>query len=97
MDRFDIRTLLQPRDLNLHTYEEFFPAETLSLCPAVWPAGSVDSQSPHVKNEVSDCAYWAPDALPQPISGYTVRRIIDALNCSTSALPTAIRERDWQE
>jgi len=29
--------------------------------------------------EVSDCGYWSPDALPRPISDFTVRRIEDAL------------------
>jgi ADP-ribose pyrophosphatase YjhB (NUDIX family) len=47
--------------------------------------------------EVSECGYWAPDALPRPISGYTVRRIRDAIQTSKTALPIVIQERHWFE
>lgn len=47
--------------------------------------------------EVSACGYWALDALPRPISGYTVRRIQEALQSSNRALPIIIRERHWFE
>jgi hypothetical protein len=48
-------------------------------------------------DEVSACAYWSPEALPRPISGYTIRRIRDALAVTTGTLPVVIHERQWLE
>ncbi len=47
--------------------------------------------------EISECQYWPPDALPRPISDWTVRRIRDALAGETFGLPTRIGERVWLE
>ena len=55
--------------------------------PSKEPAADLD--------EVSVCAYWPPDALPRPISEYTVRRIADALQNSGGSLPAVIRKRGW--
>jgi mannose-6-phosphate isomerase-like protein (cupin superfamily) len=52
MDIFDVHRLLAQRDKTVHTYEEFFRAETLSVGLSVWPAGSVDEQKPHAEDEV---------------------------------------------
>ena len=40
--------------------------------------------------EVSECRYWSPEALPRPISDFTVLRIRDALAGANSPLPTVI-------
>jgi len=48
-------------------------------------------------DEVSACAYWPPDAPPRPISGYTIRRIRDALAVTNGTLPLVIHERQWLE
>jgi 8-oxo-dGTP diphosphatase len=47
--------------------------------------------------EISACDYWAPAALPRPISDFTIRRITDALGDRAGALPTAITARAWLE
>jgi 8-oxo-dGTP diphosphatase len=41
-------------------------------------------------DEISECAYWALDALPRPISDFTVRRIEDALAESLESFPISI-------
>lgn len=45
--------------------------------------------------EVSECRYWPPDALPRPISDWTVLRIQDALSGRLLPLPTVIGPRVW--
>ena len=45
--------------------------------------------------EVTDCGYWSPQALPRPISDFTVRRIEDALAETRQLLPTTIGPRQW--
>lgn len=52
MDIFDIPDLLAERDPLVHTYEEFFRGQELSLGLSVWPAGTVDNQQPHAEDEV---------------------------------------------
>lgn len=52
MDSFNVHELLARRDQSVHTYEEFFRAETLSLGLSVWPAGLPDEQRPHAEDEV---------------------------------------------
>jgi mannose-6-phosphate isomerase-like protein (cupin superfamily) len=52
MDSFDIYELLKQRNKSVHTYQEFFRGEMLSLGLSVWPAGSVDEQKPHAEDEV---------------------------------------------
>jgi ADP-ribose pyrophosphatase YjhB (NUDIX family) len=47
--------------------------------------------------EVSACTYWSLDALPRPISDYTVRRITDAVKAGHGSLPLIVRERRWLE
>jgi 8-oxo-dGTP pyrophosphatase MutT (NUDIX family)/GNAT superfamily N-acetyltransferase len=48
--------------------------------------------------EVSRCGYFWKDALPRPISDFTVRRISDALNSGRSGLlPVEIGQRCWLE
>lgn len=46
--------------------------------------------------EISDCAFWPPDALPRPISDFTERRIRDALRESPVAF-VEIPSRQWFE
>ena len=49
-------------------------------------------------DEVSDCRFWPPDALPRPISDFTVRRIQDALHGTLPDLaPISIPPRSWLE
>jgi|LGOV01.1.fsa_nt_gb 8-oxo-dGTP pyrophosphatase MutT (NUDIX family) len=45
--------------------------------------------------EISQCAFWPPDALPRPISDFTSRRIADAVSGVTLPLPTVITTRQW--
>ena len=45
--------------------------------------------------EISDCAFWSPDALPRPISDWTVQRIRDALSGNHFPLPHNIGPRVW--
>ncbi len=47
--------------------------------------------------EISECGYWQPDALPRPISDFTLRRIQDALAGAEYPLPTVIGPRQWLE
>jgi 8-oxo-dGTP pyrophosphatase MutT (NUDIX family) len=48
-------------------------------------------------DEITDCAYWPPEALPRPISDFTVRRIQDALASPGMPLPVTIPPRRWLE
>ena len=45
--------------------------------------------------EISECRFWPPDALPRPISDWTIRRIEDALSGSKLPLPVEIGPRIW--
>jgi 8-oxo-dGTP diphosphatase len=47
--------------------------------------------------EISHSGYWALDALPRPISDFTVRRIEDALSGTVYPLPVAVPPRTWLE
>jgi 8-oxo-dGTP diphosphatase len=47
--------------------------------------------------EVSACEYWPREALPRPISDFTIRRIDDALAESVPPLPVTIPPRSWRE
>jgi ADP-ribose pyrophosphatase YjhB (NUDIX family) len=42
--------------------------------------------------EITDCRYWPTDALPRPISDWTIRRIQDALSETPPALPLVIEK-----
>ena len=47
--------------------------------------------------EISACEYWPLDALPRPISDFTIRRVRDAL-IGTSAAPfVTVPPRQWFE
>jgi 8-oxo-dGTP diphosphatase len=39
-----------------------------------------DAEPAPASAEVSECRYWPPDALPRPISDFTLRRVEDALH-----------------
>jgi 8-oxo-dGTP diphosphatase len=45
--------------------------------------------------EISECRYWAPDALPRPISDFTVHRIHDAMSEVTVTSILAVPPRQW--
>ena len=47
--------------------------------------------------EASECCFWRPDALPRPISDFTLLRIQDALAGHNYPLPTTIGPRQWLE
>jgi len=49
---FEIADLFRAVDHSAHVYEEFLRADELSVGVAVWPAGSVDDQTPHTEDEV---------------------------------------------
>jgi hypothetical protein len=54
------------------------------------------SAEPHAADlkEISECAWFAPDALPRPLSDFTARRIEDALSDRPPGL-FAITARKW--
>ena len=52
MNAFQLDDLVSRLDASRHDFAEFFRAETLSLTAALWPAGSVDDQTPHTEDEV---------------------------------------------
>ena len=45
--------------------------------------------------EITDCKYWPFEALPRPISDFTIRRIEDALTGANQLLPISIGPRQW--
>jgi 8-oxo-dGTP pyrophosphatase MutT (NUDIX family) len=45
--------------------------------------------------EISECGYWSPDALPRPISDFTVRRIHDAMSEKTVTSIAIVPPRQW--
>jgi 8-oxo-dGTP diphosphatase len=47
--------------------------------------------------EISECGFWPVNALPRPISDWTVLRIQDAVDGNQFALPTTIGPRVWLE
>jgi len=50
----------------------------------------------HIDNdEITECVFWSPDALPRPISDFTVRRITDGISGIRLPLPTVIASRQW--
>jgi mannose-6-phosphate isomerase-like protein (cupin superfamily) len=44
--------MLSGREPGIHTYEDFFTGELLSLGLSVWPVGQPDNQQPHSEDEV---------------------------------------------
>ena len=55
-----------------------------------------DADAPRPSSpEVSACCFWPVDALPDPISDFTVRRISDALDTDRPLLPVTIGPRRW--
>lgn len=50
-----------------------------------------------LSEEVTECAYWPPAALPRPISDFTVQRINDGLSGAIQPLPVNIAPRQWLE
>ena len=43
--------------------------------------------------EIMQCGYWPLDALPRPISDFTLRRIRDAVEGVPELLPVTVEER----
>jgi 8-oxo-dGTP diphosphatase len=56
---------------------------------------SADSRPDRV--EISECTYWPSDALPRPISDFTIRRVRDALGESGAASIVTVPPRRWFE
>jgi ADP-ribose pyrophosphatase YjhB (NUDIX family) len=48
-------------------------------------------------DETSETGYWPVEALPRPISDFTVRRIQDALRGGAVATVTPVPSRQWIE
>lgn len=46
-------------------------------------------------DEISACAFWSLDALPRPISDFTIRRINDAAAGVRLPLPSDVPPRQW--
>ena len=47
--------------------------------------------------EISHCEYWSPDALPRPISDFTIRRMHDALSDAALTSLATVPPRQWME
>jgi 8-oxo-dGTP pyrophosphatase MutT (NUDIX family) len=45
--------------------------------------------------EISECRYWAPDALPRLMSDFTIRRIHDAISETTAMSISTVPPRQW--
>jgi len=52
LQHFRVPELLSTREPGVHTYEDFFTGELLSLGLSVWPADQPDNQEPHAEDEV---------------------------------------------
>jgi len=50
-----------------------------------------------VSEETTDCAFFSPDALPRPISDFTLQRIHDAVDGGNLLMPINIGPRIWLE
>ena len=48
-------------------------------------------------SEITNCGYFSPDALPRPISDFTIRRIVDAVSGAAPPLPVVVPPRTWLE
>jgi hypothetical protein len=46
-------------------------------------------------DEITACAYWPPDALPRPLSDFTLRRIQDGVIGPAPELPVTVGPRQW--
>ena len=44
-------------------------------------------------SEISECAYWPLEALPRPISNWTIQRVQDAVSGLVPLLPVTIAPR----
>jgi 8-oxo-dGTP pyrophosphatase MutT (NUDIX family) len=60
------------------------------------PTGEGDVPVPQPP-EITACDYWPPEALPRPISDFTVRRIEDARAFAPARLPAVIPPRSFLE
>ena len=47
--------------------------------------------------EVTECAFWNPDALPRPMSDFTLRGVEDVISGARQPLPIAVGRRRWLE
>lgn len=47
--------------------------------------------------EIGECEFWPLNALPRPMSDWTLRRIQDTVEGNRFALPTPIGPRVWLE
>jgi 8-oxo-dGTP diphosphatase len=45
--------------------------------------------------EIAACAYWPADALPRPISDFTLRRVHDAMSETTITSIIDVPPRQW--
>jgi 8-oxo-dGTP diphosphatase len=53
-----------------------------------------DALKPDQK-EISECKFWSIDALPRPISDFTIRRVADAASGEKMPLPVEFPKRQW--
>ena len=81
-----------------HTTGYYYAPDNDSLHFVFW-CERVDASAVPISDqaEISECRFWPPDALPRPISDWTILRIQDALSGSNFVLPTTIGERVWLE
>jgi len=56
--------------------------------------GTLDNVHPD-NNEIGECRFWSPQALPRPISDFTIRRVSDAAVGVRLPLPVVIPKRQW--
>jgi 8-oxo-dGTP pyrophosphatase MutT (NUDIX family) len=64
----------------------------------VFRCRTVDGAAPVPgSEEISACAFCAPDDAPRPISDFTLRRIRDAVAHDPQVLPESVPQRSWLE
>jgi 8-oxo-dGTP pyrophosphatase MutT (NUDIX family) len=81
-----------------HMTGSYYAPENESLHFVFWCEMEAPQAIPQADGaEISACAFWSPDALPRPISDWTVRRIQDALAGNRLTLPVEIGARVWLE
>jgi RimJ/RimL family protein N-acetyltransferase/8-oxo-dGTP pyrophosphatase MutT (NUDIX family) len=81
-----------------HATGYYYEPETDGLHFVFWCQRQDANAVPHPDlTEIAECRFWSPDALPHPISDWTVRRIQDALTGHKFGLPTLIGPRVWLE
>ena len=80
-----------------HMTGYYFDAEAGGIHFVFWCRMEQEAEAMPDGTEISTLGYWRPEALPRPISDFTILRIDDALAGAEYPLPTIIGPRQWLE